>query len=60
VLVCAICIGIFKPEYDRAKGGANVTTHPDYAAEYENVEEKAFAAGGCGAAWKIKKRNSDD
>lgn len=52
---------MIKPEYDKTKGGGvGVVTHPDYAAEYENLEAKAFAAGGCGSAWKVKKRNSDD
>jgi eukaryotic-like serine/threonine-protein kinase len=61
LVVCGMCIGAIKPEYDKSKGGgANVVTNSEYSAEYEPIEAKAFAAGGCGAAWKVKKKNSDD
>jgi len=59
LIVLATCLSQVKPEVDRARGKA-VATHADYEAEYEPVEPKAFASGGCGAAWKVKKRNSDD
>jgi serine/threonine protein kinase len=57
--VCCGCVGIIKPEIDKKRGKA-VKNNPDYDAEYEPIEAKAFASGGCGSAWKVKRKDGSD
>jgi len=45
---------------DQAYGTSSVTVNAEYTAEYKAIDDAPFASGGCGAAWKVKKLNSDD
>jgi len=41
-------------------GKGDVTPHPDFTKDFDKVEAKSFAEGGCAKAYRIKKRDGSD
>jgi len=71
LMPCLKCCYEFKQvklEFERAYDTSTVTINAEYTAEYKAIDFGPEAipsfvtrdSGGCGAAWKVKKINSDD
>lgn len=41
-------------------GSRDVTPHAEFTKDFDKVEAKSFAEGGCAKAYRIKKRDGSD
>jgi hypothetical protein len=60
VVVLGSIASVMIPHSAKTTESTNTTFNAEYTAEYEQTEEKPFANGSCGAAYRVKKKNSDD
>lgn len=60
IVIALIVLAILYTIICKLIGKGDATPHADFTKDFDKVEAKSFAEGGCAKAYRIKRRDGSD